>query len=638
MKTTLLQVVLLLTVHCAVYAQIDLSVEASKTEGVAPLYVFFDATSSSGLSEGNDLVNSDFSWNFDQNDTDPNGNWEITKGMVAGHVFEAPGTYEVSCTLTAPDGTTDTETISITVTEFSGTTYYVSEDGSDGNDGLSEANAWQTAQFAFQQIDGNDQVLFRRGDSFSGLTQNLDNINNGPIIVGAYGSAEEEKPIIISDDGVVINIRNSSNIRVMDLHIITTGEGVTTGFASENSENILALRLEIEQTSNRTLYQDEATLLGVFDCYLHDFGVLAIFSGSSTRFSFVGNEVDNLLGAPQPEHGMRIQEGEKQFIAHNTLTRLDDTKTAMTIRGEGQRHVMVYRNKMDRILGVNPTNAQSVQAISYVVLEGNYIGHNEDYIGNDFEPTINGINIEATRIAIRNNIIDGYRNAIFVGHDYNGVVSGWVDVYHNTIHWRPVTEYSSTSGKIVNVRDVSNVNIQNNLISASNESDIIVVNDDDGSTDITFSNNLVTSTPGYTTASLPNSAAHQNSIINYRLLEESPAIGIGDGTVPVFFDINNNPRTTYDVGAYEYTEASTITQSRDIESIQHAYPNPFTNSVTFKNTSHFAKILVYDIAGSLVFRSTMESETVDLSFLKSGVYSVVIADHRERQHFRIVKN
>ena len=66
-----------------------------------------------------------------------------------------------------------------------------------------------------------------------------------------------------------------------------------------------------------------------------------------------------------------------------------------------------------------------------------------------FEPSINGINIEATHIAIRNNVIDGYRNAINVSHDGNGTVSGIVDIYHNTFHWRPVTAYSGDFGRLV---------------------------------------------------------------------------------------------------------------------------------------------------------------------------------------------
>jgi hypothetical protein len=533
-------------------SEVALQVTASRLTGTAPLYVFFDATASSGLSEGNDLVNADFTWQFDVQNTDPNGNWEEVKGMVAGHVFETPGTYEVRTQLINPDGLIDSTTLYIEVEEFDGVTYYVSEDGDDDNDGLSPADPWETAQFAFQQLDSNERLLFRRGDTFSGLTQNLNNHSGGPIIIGAYGTGD--KPIITSPDEVVINIQNSENIRLQDLHIIPENLGPSTGMVVENSENILALRLEIEQMATRAYYQDESNLLGIFDSYLHDLGVMSIFSGDSSRFSFVGNVTDNLLGAPQPEHAIRIQGGEKQFLAFNNFYHLDDTKTAITIRGDGQRHVMIYKNIMDRILGVNPQNAQTVAAISQVVIEGNYIGHNPDYVGNNFEPTINGINIEATRVAIRNNVIDGYYNAIFIGHDYNGVESGKVDVYHNTIHWRPVTAFSGTSGRIVRVRDVNDVNIKNNFISAADENTISIVNTDGGSSHIVSQNNLLTQTPNYI-ATLSSSPAHLVNLDHYDLSSSSPAIGYSEEAVPVFFDLHENPRDQengMDVGAFTY--------------------------------------------------------------------------------------
>lgn len=627
-------------------AQITLNIEASRTTGVAPLYVFFDATATSGLSDGNDLVNSDFSWNFDTQNLDPNGSWEITKGMISGHVFELPGTYEVSCTITVPNGTTEIETLSIVVSDFDGTTYYVSAEGDNNNNGLSSENSWITAEFAFQQLSANEQILFRRGDVFSGISENLNNRVGGPMILGAYGSGDN--PILSGDDAVVIDIRNSEDLRVMDLHIIPTGDGNTAGLSSEGSENILALRLEIEQTTVRTFYQDDAELLGIFDCNLHDFGVLAIFSGDSRRLSFVGNEVDNLLGAPQPEHGMRIQGGEKQFIAHNTLTRLDDTKTAITIRGDGQRHVMIYRNKMDRILGVNPANAQTVATISNVVIEGNYIGQNEAYVNNNFGPTINGINIEATHIAIRNNIIDGYRNAIFVGHDDNGVESGMVDVYHNTINWRPVTEVSGNSGRIVRVRDVSNVNVQNNLISAADQNNIEVVNNDNGSTNISASTNLVTSSPNYVTTTFAGSEAHLNSVENYLLSENSPAIDVGNSDVPVFFDLFSSPRINgagKDVGAFEYgTEVITGVKNKAASrNLVKVYPNPFSEGITIENNgiNPYQKVEIHDHTGKLLFSSNLKKDMVilQLSQLENGLYYIIVSGDKlfDRQVIKVLK-
>lgn len=42
---------------------------------------------------------------------------------------------------------------------------------------------------------------------------------------------------------------------------------------------------------------------------------MATFAGNGTRLSWVGNIVYSLIGTPQPEHGIRIQGGEKQYIA-----------------------------------------------------------------------------------------------------------------------------------------------------------------------------------------------------------------------------------------------------------------------------------------------------------------------------------
>ncbi len=646
---------LLLIIHHGIAsAQVSLNIQPSRSSGVAPLYVFFDATSSTGLEERNDLVNADFTWNFDVNDTDPNGKWEVTKGMVAGHVFEQPGSYEVLCKLTAPDGSTTTETVNIKVSEFGGTTFYVSAEGDNSHDGLSEEEAWETAKFAFQQLGPNERILFRSGDTFTEIDETLHNLVGGPIIIGAYG--EGENPILATPDAAIIDIRNSENIRVMDLHIITTGGGFTEGFSAEESSNILALRLEIEQTSVRPLYQDDGDLLGVFDCELHDFGVLAIYSGSSNRLSFVGNNVDNLLGGTQPEHGMRIQDGEKQFIAYNKLTRLDDTKTAITIRGDGQRHVMVYRNVMDRILAVNPQNAQTVAAISYVTIEGNYIGHNEDYVGNKFEPSIHGINIEATHIAVRNNIIDGYRNAINISHDYNGVVSGTVDVYNNTVHWRPVTEQSGNSGRVVNVRNVSDVIIRNNLVSADDENSIQVVNNDEESTGIEASDNLLTASPGYEATTLDGSAAHLNDVSNYLLTENSPAIDMGGKDVPVFFDLYGTSRAngeSMDLGAFEFgsTEddpdhgggdgSEVVT---DIKSsgnhLLNVFPNPTTGVINLVVRDNYGRANIFDQTGRLVLGinfNTPEAQ-LDISSLRDGIYYLVVSGNLgDPQSYRIVK-
>lgn len=633
---------LLFSLSIQASGQLNLQIEASRTTGTAPLYVFFDATSTLGLADTNDLVNADFSWNFDQNGNDPLGNWEITKGMVAGHVFESPGNHTVACTLTAPDGTTDTETISITVSAFSGTTYYVSSTGNDSNDGLSPATSWETANYAIDQLDSNTQVLFRRGDTFLNVEGSIQFLE-GPLILGAFGNGEKPR-LHVDLDGdpieTILDVRNAQDVRIMDLHLIANNSVVSRGINfRDSSTHALALRLEIEQSTMHALTQANGQLLGVFDCNFHHFGALALFSGGSNQLAFVGNDLDSLIGTPQPEHGLRIQGGEKQFVAHNSLTNLIETKTAITIRGDGQRHVMVYQNKMDRILGVNPQDASTVAAISYVTLEGNYIGQNPDYTGTSWENSNNGINIEATNIAVRNNVIDGYRNAINISHDYNGVVSGTVDVYHNTINWRPVSPQSQTLGRLVNVRDVSNVNVMNNLITAPTVAEAIEVNYSGTNTNIQAGSNIISTPTEFATLPLPGSAADLNDISNYQLSDSNGlAYNAGANGIPVFYDANNDARDPGfpDVGAYEYRVlTSTITPEiiRDIS----IFPNPFVDYLVIENAQENWIYELRDALGKQVFRGNQTHLTEGIGQLSTGIYYLSILDPLDPSFLRTRK-
>ena len=84
---------------------------------------------------------------------------------------------------------------------ISGTIYYVSNDGSDKNDGLSPETAWATPQYALsKQLRPGDAVLLNRGDSWTikasdkfGLTSSALIIPEG-VVLGSYGSGK--KPLL----------------------------------------------------------------------------------------------------------------------------------------------------------------------------------------------------------------------------------------------------------------------------------------------------------------------------------------------------------------------------------------------------------------------------------------------------------
>ena len=75
---------------------------------------------------------------------------------------------------------------------YTGTAYYVSENGNDGNDGLSPESAWRTnARVSEADLSEGDAVLFERGGLFRGqiktkpgVTYSAYGIGNKPKIYG----------------------------------------------------------------------------------------------------------------------------------------------------------------------------------------------------------------------------------------------------------------------------------------------------------------------------------------------------------------------------------------------------------------------------------------------------------------------
>ncbi|MFH0976539.1 MAG: PKD domain-containing protein, partial [Spirochaetota bacterium] len=222
------------------YGPINISVSTSRVNGVAPLSVFFDATGTTGLTNNcffnNNAAYMDatFAWNFDVTNVDPGANYRAASGFVAAHVFENPGTYTVRLTVYDAAGDSASEDITITVSAFSGTPYYVAAAplGSDFNDG-SMSNPFLTPNHALtgSHVQPNTRILFRNGDTFIISNQVTVSDKTGPIIIGGYSdpsSPSLDKPIIhttaVNSDWATIHFYNCSDIRIMNIAARATGE------------------------------------------------------------------------------------------------------------------------------------------------------------------------------------------------------------------------------------------------------------------------------------------------------------------------------------------------------------------------------------------------------------------------------
>lgn len=116
-------------------------------------------------------------------------------------------------------------------------TYYISNNGDDTNDGLSENSPWKTIDQLNLALanDGNggfvapgDKVLFKRGDTFYGhLLVNRSGTLDNVIELSCYGNETDELPIISGSGGTIaggdyfqaITMTNSSNILVTNLWV-----------------------------------------------------------------------------------------------------------------------------------------------------------------------------------------------------------------------------------------------------------------------------------------------------------------------------------------------------------------------------------------------------------------------------------
>ncbi|HUW82303.1 MAG TPA: PKD domain-containing protein, partial [Phycisphaerae bacterium] len=205
---------------------------ASRTSGVATLAVFFDAVdAASGVvqpADGNH-ANVYYRWDFG----DPgSGTWSTSgrsrnqaTGYVAAHVYERPGSYTVTLTVTESAGATYQYEQQIEVQSFGGTTYYVSSSsGSDANDGRSPSRPLRTLDAAMSRLGTNRRILLKRGDTWR-VASGIWIGDPGPGIIGAYyhsdGSDDLSRPkphIVITSSGSGMDCGGpwASDWRIMD--------------------------------------------------------------------------------------------------------------------------------------------------------------------------------------------------------------------------------------------------------------------------------------------------------------------------------------------------------------------------------------------------------------------------------------
>jgi hypothetical protein len=457
------------TDYCWSAGDFDVSVDVSRTSGVAPLSVFFDATGTPDLAAGS-YVDATFAWNFDADNLDPSANYRTASGFVAAHVFENPGAYRVRVDVYDTLGRQAWEEVTITVQAFSGTTYYVAEDGSNANDGLSMDAPVRTVEYALRTLaQPNTRILFKKGDTF--FTEFVSAYERpGPVIVAAYEDPDDpsnQAPVIYNTeaDSAWSTITPGNDWRIMDLRIrsggCTAGEDGTPRYPGgvafgNNTNNSLMYRLEQDQLSGGWM-APYGTYNTVAECDIHDVSSTGYSSGGEGG-ALIGNRVHDKC-TQDPEHTYRLQGGTRYFIAFNNLEGNVVHYDSLTIRGNTDK-VVIYKNTLDRVTGIWPQVRNSYEEYQHhCILDANlFMARN--YAGASNTRGV-ALGLHARDIVIRNNIFYDYASAINIEDDTVVGPSQRIKVYNNTF----INMTADSSFYFVNIDPAcSDIVVKNNAI------------------------------------------------------------------------------------------------------------------------------------------------------------------------------
>ncbi|GAO01909.1 PKD domain-containing protein [Anaeromyxobacter sp. PSR-1] len=552
---------------------------AHRTSGVAPLAVFFDAvntspsgtaapfTWNSGVYQPSDLEGTQYTWSFG----DPgSGTWSATgepknvaSGYTAAHVYETPGTYTVSLTQTDTAGTARTYVQTITVTAFSGTTYYVAANGNDAAAGTSEATPLRTVGRAMSvalATSGPVRVLFRRGDTFP-VSAAYAITKPGPGIIGAYGTGN--RPIFtvaeLGDVNVFSPRGTGADWRIMDLDMrgpsLSTGTGPVGPDVSHQGVNLLVLRL---RASNwyvgigwgdwTPIYATPHDGMFVVDSESPGNGGYGMYVGGR-RIALLGNTVSD----PVQTHVCRVWQAHKGVISNNALLRPGGQRHALKLHGpeinDGRpetRWVSITDNFFQASgtsqwtvsMGSQSSALSESDPVSHVVLERNRFAGSASLVAD--------IESEASHAMVRNNVFDDTAASSAVAVLWTQRNTGVpapddVRIYNNTVY--DGTAGSGGSGLLQTDSSVTNLRVRNNLYGAATLSTVSLIQGAGGA-GWAADHNLATSSPGFT-----NAAAG-----DFSLATGSPAVDAGAALRDAGLDyqLSARPRGAgYDLGAYE---------------------------------------------------------------------------------------
>lgn len=401
------------------FSAINLTMNATRVSGVAPLAISFDTVGTTSTETALPFHEIQYAWDFG----DPAGGavWAYgtraaatTKaskneafGPVVAHIFETPGLYSVK--VTASDGKTlsATKTILISVSDpdvaFSNNTICLSSTstpvaglgGCPANAAVLQNSNWASVSSLSNTYK---RILLKRGDVWS--TNGTASLSNGPGIISSYGSTGAPPKISMDVDSFAFyfNGVNSSDWRLVDMQVTSNANSGSSrrGVRAFYNKDTLLLRMDIS-SAWIGVEAFNANGLYIVDSYIHDTfsnqgGAIGAYLDRVDRLAVLGSKVSNI----PDNHAFRVQGSAFSVISNNQFDTPKYSGNVLTIRGKEDsvpgtwtgdwtENVVVSENVIDGSMGsgyvlyFGPVNAQAAERLRNVIAEGNFIRAKNSY-------------------------------------------------------------------------------------------------------------------------------------------------------------------------------------------------------------------------------------------------------------------
>jgi len=389
---------------------------------------------------GGTVIQAHFAWDFG----DPSGRYNKLEGFNAAHVYDTPGVYTVTLTVTNEAGRKASATLKVNVAADNRRTIYVDSDkGDDDNNGSSPDNAVRSAVRAFALAADNTRVLFKRGMKFT-IDQSLI-INEDHLLVGAYGTGA--RPLLYRVEGVGDSIfrttPDADDVTIEQFRIDSQYKADANGPAPKipvtglyaGGTNITMRDIEFGDVGTGVNANQKPTGLLVQD-------TVATKPYGTRSYSVWGQGTDlvilgNVSKASSREHNVRTSGAERVLVAYNDFAQADRSKVdpADIRKGCIEIHRGLYAYVANNVTHGGPIRTgprgggyeTADTETAWVVIENNRCDDS-------------GIILYAGshHIMIRNNVIERYTNpqhgaAIMLNApDADKRISGDVYVLNNT--------------------------------------------------------------------------------------------------------------------------------------------------------------------------------------------------------------